>query len=505
MNEEKYNLSPDLFADAFPFHFVLTQELRIIQAGKVLQRICPEGLLNSKFEEYFRIIKPRIPLDAYRIEKKSKSFFLLESIHHPFQMKGQMSIDDENGLIFFLGSPWIQDISQITQIGLKLKDFAIHDPIADFLFLFQAQKTSLADAVKNSEDLKEKQEELKSALSAVSEKNISLKKALSDLHEAQDKLIHSEKMVSLGQLISGIAHEINTPLGAIRSSVENISDFLNQSLSGLPEFFQNISPEHQESFLSMLEKFMSNKDYFSSKEKRKIKRNIGRILESENIDNYEVLADTLSDMNTQGEIEKIVPLLKTEDGIEMLNKAYLFSTLHTSTETIKIATTRASKIVFALKKYSRQDLAEEKIKINIVDGLETVLTLYTSQIKQGVELVKNYANIPAIFCYPEELDQVWTNLIHNALQAMDCHGKLVIDVNINDDKIVVEITDSGIGIPEDIMPKIFTPFFTTKPAGEGTGIGLDIVRNIILKHLGNISVESRPGRTKFTVTLPILD
>ena len=505
MNISQYNLTPNLFAEAFPFHLVLTQELRIIQVGAVIKRICHKEILDSNFEDYFRIIKPNIPLETARIKKKSHTFFLLESIHQSFQLKGQMSIDEDNDLIFFLGSPWIEELSQVSKIGLKLKDFAIHDPIVDFLFLFQSHKTSLNDAIKTSESLREKQSELESTLAVIHDKNERLKKTMDELNAAQERMIHTEKMVSLGQLISGIAHEINTPLGAIRSSVENISDFVSSNMLDLPRYFKSLPSEYLQLFSRVISGYLSHKKYLSSRERRKIKRQISKTLVSEEIQNPELLADTLSDLNAYLDIDDIIPYLKTEEGINVINKAYLFSTIYNSAETINIATKRASKIVFALKNYSRHDLSQKKSKANIIHGIETVLTLYTSQIKHGVDLVKNYSEIPNIYCYPDELDQVWTNLIHNSLQAMDNNGALILDVYQDDEKIIVRITDSGVGIPDEYLSKVFTPFFTTKPPGEGTGMGLDIVKNIINKHSGEISVESIPGKTLFIVSLPILN
>jgi signal transduction histidine kinase len=159
--------------------------------------------------------------------------------------------------------------------------------------------------------------------------------------------------------------------------------------------------------------------------------------------------------------------------------------------------------VFALKSYARYDTTGEKIEINITDGIETVLTLYHNQLKQGVEVIRNYADLPAVLCYPDELNQVWTNLVHNALQAMNNKGTLTIDATQQDTRVLISITDSGKGIPPEIKSKIFEPFFTTKPAGEGSGLGLDIVKKIIEKHEGTIEVKSVPGQTTFTVSIPI--
>ena len=138
------------------------------------------------------------------------------------------------------------------------------------------------------------------------------------------------------------------------------------------------------------------------------------------------------------------------------------------------------------------------------EGLETVLTLYNNQIKQSVELIKEYADLPPIRCYPDELNQVWTNILHNALQAMDYKGTLIVTISQQDNNAVVAITDSGQGIPSEIKEQIFTPFFTTKAAGEGSGLGLDIVKKIIDKHDGKIEVDSQVEKgTTFSVWLPL--
>jgi len=138
------------------------------------------------------------------------------------------------------------------------------------------------------------------------------------------------------------------------------------------------------------------------------------------------------------------------------------------------------------------------------EGVETVLTIYQNQIKQGVELVRQYEELPAVHCLPDEINQVWTNLIHNALQAMDRKGTLTVSLRQEGGNALVTIGDTGCGIPEDVREKIFDAFFTTKPAGEGTGLGLDIVRKIVDKHGGRISVDSEVGQgSRFTVSLPI--
>ncbi|MEI2582506.1 hybrid sensor histidine kinase/response regulator [Scytonema sp. PRP1] len=345
--------------------------------------------------------------------------------------------------------------------------------------------------------------ELERSRSSLQTKAELLEQALSELQRTQAQIILSEKMTALGQLIAGVAHEVNNPVGAIRSSVVNISEFLTENLKQLPEFFQGLSKERQQDFFALLQKSTQQTPSLSSKEKRQFKRDLQHQLELQSIKNAESLASTLVNIGVYDNIQPFLPLLKDPDSEKILKTAYQFATVQRSTITITAATEKATKIVSALKTYARYDHSGSKVQANIIEEIETVLILYHNQIKHGVEVIKNYGESPSIPCYPDELNQVWTNLIHNALQAMNNKGTLMIDVTRQAENLLVSITDNGKGIPPEIMPRIFEPFFTTKPPGEGSGLGLDIVNNIVAKHQGKIEVSSKPGNTTFTVSLPI--
>ena len=378
---------------------------------------------------------------------------------------------------------------------------------------------SAVGTVRDITDRKQKEQELQTAMLAmeqanhiiatqhheISENYAKLEQTLEHLQTAQRELVQSEKMAALGQLIAGVAHEINTPLGAIRSSVTSIDGFVNQYLVEIPKFFQSLTRERQEDFFALLHHSTQQQDLLTSKEKRKLRKGLTLQLQQAMISHAELLADKLIEVGIYDAITPWIPLLQSDDNQKVLDMAYHIISLQKSTATIIAASDRAAKVVFALKNFSRFDHSGKKALAHVADGIETVLTLYYNKLKFDVEVTRKYAEIPKIYCFPDELNQVWTNLIHNALQAMDNHGLLTIQTEIENHNIVVSITDTGKGIPENIRERIFEPFFTTKPIGEGSGLGLDIVKKIVTKHDGRIELQSEVGKgTTFKVMLPMI-
>jgi signal transduction histidine kinase len=242
----------------------------------------------------------------------------------------------------------------------------------------------------------------------------------------------------------------------------------------------------------------------TSEEKRHFKQEIAQKLSKQGITDATTLANRLVDIGICKDVESLLPLLQDVQALEILEVVYQFASLQKSIHTILTASGFAMHIVSALKRFTHNESGEEKTWTQVIEGIETVLTLYQHQLKhENIKIIRNYDTIPPILGYADELNQVWMNLIHNALQAMNQTGTLEISTSLQVEEILISFTDSGTGIPDEIKYTIFKPFFTTKPAGEGCGLGLDIVKKIIEKHNGKIAVESKPGCTTFTIVLPL--
>jgi PAS domain S-box-containing protein len=354
----------------------------------------------------------------------------------------------------------------------------------------------------SEEGLRQNLEELRTTQENLQKQKTALEDALQELHDTQGQLIQAEKMAVLGQLVASIAHEINTPLGAIRSSAGNSATILQETLPNLPKFFRQLSEEQVTLFQEFLAVIAQQNNLLSAKEERQIRRQLSRELEEQNIPDASEVAEMLVEMGMYDNFNKFLPLLQD---VEIVKMAYQLSGISRSNTTINTAIDRASKVVFALKNFARQDHSGQKALANLNNSLETVLTLYQNQLKQGIDVIREYDDLPEILCYPDELIQVWTNLVHNAIQAMHHQGTLLIKTKLQGNAIVVSITDSGHGIADDIKDKVFNAFFTTKKAGEGSGLGLDIVKKIIDKHKGKIYFETEMGKgTTFFVEIPVV-
>ncbi len=311
-----------------------------------------------------------------------------------------------------------------------------------------------------------------------------------------------EKLVALGRIAAGVAHEVNAPLGIIKGSAHNIQESLKALTATLPSILKYINEENVSSFLKLIELSLQPKKQMDSTALRAVKHALARSLSSAGISRgYEV-----AEMLTEIGIYDDVGFLLKDLGFNLLPLLHFvqdYSAIYRNVQNIDIAAERAAKIVFSIKSYMYVEAEGHTTTIDIPDCLDTILNMHTNQIKHGIEIVKNYQNNPKVLGHQDELNQVWANLLVNAFQAINYNGKVTLEILEENGWAIVKIVDSGPGIPDEIKEKIFTPFFTTKSRGEGTGMGLQISKKIVEKHNGTLDFLSSPGRTEFIVRLPI--
>jgi signal transduction histidine kinase len=322
--------------------------------------------------------------------------------------------------------------------------------------------------------------------------------------------LQQEKVSALGKLAAGIAHELNNPASAI----DRISVELEKRLKRNYRLTENmltskISADRIENIRMLVEEIENNQ---SSKKKLTAMQRMEREdaitswLEQQGLLGNHMIGETFADSGyNEKDLEKIKELVGNEAFIQVLHWLENLLSSQRIMRDLHEASSRISGLVGAIKSHVHMDRTYELQSTDLHNNIETTLTLLGYKISEKkITVKKNFCdNMPEIPAYVSELNQVWTNIIDNAIYAMSQKGELIIETSCNEKNVNVKIIDDGIGIPKEIVSRIFDPFFTTKKVGDGTGIGLDLVNRIIKKHKGDIKVNSKPGRTEFLICIPV--
>jgi signal transduction histidine kinase len=329
------------------------------------------------------------------------------------------------------------------------------------------------------------------------------------MQNTQRAVNQRERLLALGSLSAGLTHELNNPAAAavratasLRERVAGMRHKLAMLANG------DVDPKTLTALVKLQENAVervAKAPKLGPMEASDREDEVGDWLEGHGIQGGWDLAPTLVagglDVEWLAEAVALCPQTTTEAAIRWI--AYTVET-ETLMNEIEDATTRVSTLVGAAKQYSQMDRAPFQV-VDIHELLDSTLVMLGAKFGAGIKLVKDYdRDLPQLPAYAAELNQVWTNLIDNAIAAMDGVGTLTVRTFREDTCLVVEIGDTGTGIPPEIKDRIFEPFFTTKGVGQGTGLGLDISwRIVVKKHHGDIRVESTPGDTRFQVVLPL--
>lgn len=347
---------------------------------------------------------------------------------------------------------------------------------------------------------------------------------ISSCHEITEALVHNmtdrvreftkyqqqnDKMMALGKLSAGLAHELNNPSAAIVRSAQE----LKKRMSAAPTQFKQVLKIRTDDTIVdkvnglVFSKIQGHSQPMSLMERTALEDELSEWLDNNGVPDPWQMTETFSEYNfSVNDFEQLKSWLRPEDNIAVVGWLHQVLSTEKLVGEIEEASKRINALVTSVKGYTHMDQAPEKHKADIHTGIRNTLTMLNHKLKKaGVKVIESFKHDPPeATIYVSELNQVWTNLIDNAIDAMEGMPNGVLEIRTERDResTVVSIIDNGPGIPKDMQDKIFDAFFTTKPIGKGTGLGLDVVRNIVNQHNGKIDLTSRPGETIFKVSFP---
>ncbi|HVN19958.1 MAG TPA: ATP-binding protein [Dongiaceae bacterium] len=315
-----------------------------------------------------------------------------------------------------------------------------------------------------------------------------------------------DRLAALGKLSAGLAHELNNPASAAKRATGQLRELLKRARDASYELGRHNVSAAQRAEIEKLEASLMHADthLYDALAIADLEDRLDSVMRSHGQDDLWQLAADLARRNFQPQdLEHVYATFDADTAKAALCRIAASVEIAGLLNEIESSTARISDLVRAIKEYTFMDQGPVQ-NVDVVKTLENTLTILNHKLKKGVAVRREYQQVPLVVdSFGSELSQVWTNIIDNAIDAMNGKGELRVRTFRDDDCVVVEIDDNGPGIPPEVQPRIFEPFFTTKGVGEGTGLGLDTVQRVVKKHHGSIHVNSKPGDTRFQVRLPL--
>jgi len=315
-----------------------------------------------------------------------------------------------------------------------------------------------------------------------------------------------DRLASMGKLSAGLAHELNNPASAAKRAAAQLRELLKKIRDASHELGRRELTADQKSQIEKLEAsfIQHNEPPRDPLQLSDLEEQIDSLLRSHGQNDLWQLAAGLARNNVKPQaLESLFSIVDEDTARAALIRIAASIEIANLLNEIESGTSRISELVRAIKEYTYMDQTPVQ-NVDVVKSLETTLTILNHKLKHGVVVHRDYQPVPLLVnSFGSELNQVWTNIIDNAIDAMSGKGELQVRTYRTDDSVVIEVADNGRGISPEILPRIFEPFFTTKKVGEGTGLGLDTAMRIVRKHRGTIEVTSKPGDTRFQIWLPL--
>ncbi len=339
----------------------------------------------------------------------------------------------------------------------------------------------------------------------VKDRTSRLEEAIRVLKDAQDRLVMNEKMATLGRLAAGVSHELNSPLAAVESLSSSLYTSIAGAVAELPDLIRNSEPDLIVEFSSLLEEVIERALLTDGLGDRKRRMAIAAELEGLGLENAHHAAEAVDALGLHEDFRTLLRDFGPCPALRILSMLSAAAEIVRAAAGIRTAAGRAAVVVRSLGRLNGEGIPDGEAAhppVDVDEVIAAALELYHNRIRYNVTMELALEAKASIRADSASLSQVFLNLIANALQAMDYRGTLGIRSRRDSDRVLVEIRDSGSGISDEDRERIFSPFFTTKPVGEGTGFGLVVAKRIVEDLGGSIRFESRPGKTVFTVELP---